>query len=123
MTEANDIDPIDSVADLMIEGRPHAFIIDFLASRDIDRDDAVLIIEQALAKFVKAASMPAAIRKGWLLEALRELYRRQLKAGDFAGALGALKEIAKLSALYTTGISDDTKNEIDAYIDEIMTLS
>lgn len=121
--EAMPADPIELVVRMMIEGSPNGFIIDYLEAMQIYKDEVALIIEQALAKFAKSARMPAAVRKGWCLEALRELYRRLMAANDYAGALGALKEIAKLSALYTTDNAGDTNAEIDAYIDEVMTLS
>lgn len=116
-------DPIDMVAGLMVEGRPHTYIIDFLESMQIPKDEVVLIIEQALAKFVKSARMPAAVRKGWCLEALREIYRRLMSEKNYTGALVAVKEIAKLSALYASPSPDDAKGEINQYIDEVMTLS
>lgn len=116
-------DPIDIVVDLMIDGMPTPYIIEHLESKQIPKDEMALIIEQALAKFVKSARMPATVRKGWCLEALRELYRLMIKAEDYGGALGALKEIAKLSALYTSNNSDEVNADIDAYIDEVLTLS
>lgn len=116
-------DPIEMVAGLMIQGHATAHIIAQLEAYGLPGDEITIIVEQALAKLVKSAKMPATVRRGWCLEALRELYRAMMAAGDYSGALGALKEIAKLAALYSVDNSADTKNEIDNFIDEVMSLS
>ena len=56
-------------------------------------------LEQALIKFVKVARMPAEVRRGWCIEAMRDLYRRLVETGDYSGAIKAVKEMANLAGV------------------------
>jgi hypothetical protein len=71
---------------------------------------------------LKAAKLPRAVRRGWCLEALRNLYNKLLETGDYAGAIRAVKEIATLSRLYDQGDNQTDKEEINDYIDNVMSL-
>jgi len=61
------------------------------------------IIREALEALRLLAAEPADTKLGFCQEAARDLYRRSIEVGDFAGALAALKEFAKLSNLYSAG--------------------
>lgn len=115
-------DPIQIVAGFMVEGNSAADIIEYLRGQKMTTEEAALIFEQAISGLVRAATLPKAVRKGWCLEALRDLYRKLVASGDYAGALGAVKEIAKLSDIYKTGGETNLKAEIDEYIDTVLSL-
>jgi len=59
-----------------------------------------LIIRAALDNFKTIAAAPKATRLGFCQEAARELYRRMVEVGDYAGALRAIQELAKLTDAY-----------------------
>lgn len=56
------------------------------------------IIAEVLETFKREGERPPSVVLGWCLECARELYRKMLEVGDFAGALNALKEIPKIHA-------------------------
>jgi hypothetical protein len=115
-------DPIKMVFDLLIQGQGTAEILQLLQDDPHTAADAGLIVEQALSNFLKAAKLPRAVRRGWCIEALRNLYYKLLAAGDHAGAIRAVKEIATLSRLYDQGDGGEAREEINEFIDNVMSL-
>lgn len=116
-------DPIKIVSGFMTEGQSNADIIEYLQENKMTTDEAALIFEQALANFVKAANLPRSVRRGWCLEALRDLYQKLLTTGDYAGAIRAVQEIAKLGDLYKSDSQKNLRDEINDYIDAVMSLT
>ncbi len=55
------------------------------------------LIAAAIERFCKAGEMEPAAVIGWCFEAYRDLYRRMVEIGDFAGALRAIKLITELT--------------------------
>lgn len=59
--------------------------------------DARPLSVAAMARITEAADFDAKTIRGWCFEAYRDLYRRMIETGDFAGALRAVKEIQTLT--------------------------
>jgi hypothetical protein len=115
--------PADQVAHFLIEGNSNADILEYLEAQQMTAEAARTCLQDALAKFVKIARLPSEVRRGWCLEAYRDLYRKMVSTGDYTGALRAVQELAKLSDVRLTGKPvEDVQDEIDQYIDEAMTL-
>lgn len=117
------IDPIKAVTGFLVEGHSNVDIMEYLDKQSFTAEDIALVFEQVLANFVKAANLPRSVRRGWCLEALRDLYQKLVSTGDYVGAIRAVREIAKLSGLYNAGDSKGLKEEINDYIDAVMSLS
>lgn len=120
-------DPVDAVAGFLVEGHSNIHIIEYLETKDLTPEAAAGILEQALYKFVKISKLPREVRRGWCIEAMRHLYQKMESTGDYAGARQALSEIAKLTDLYPrkgsgSQSTEETKDEIDLYIEEMMSL-
>ena len=59
--------------------------------------DAKPLILKAIDEFRKSGNLEKGVVRGWCFEAYRELYRKLVKAGDYAGALRAVKHIHGLT--------------------------
>ena len=118
---AGSVDPVDQVATMV--GQASAEILEYLEAQRMTPDAARNLLQDALAKFIKIARLPSEVRRGWCLEAYRDLYRKAVAAGEYAAALRAVQEISKLADIKLTGKPvEDVQDEIDRYIDEAMTL-
>jgi len=120
-------DPVDQVVNFLIEGHGNRDIIEYLESQQMPTAEAKAVFQDALKKFIKAANLPKAVRRGLCLEMYRDLYRRLVATGDYAGALRAVGEIAKLAdALPVKGEkpaeADEVRDDLDDYIDEVLAL-
>ena len=120
-------DPAALVAGFLIEGHSNIDIIEFLESRQLTPSAATSVLEEALKKFVKASKMPAEVRRGWCIEALRHLYQKMESSGDYSGARQAVSEIARLADIVpgknkAPQDPDDTKDEIDQYVEMLLNL-
>ena len=120
-------DPVDAVADIPLQGYASYHVVEYLEAQEITPQRAVEILEQALTKFVKVAKLPREVRRGWCIEALRMLFQKMVSSGDYAGARQAVSEIARLADVvpgkdYTPQNVDETKDEIDDYIDTLIHL-
>lgn len=114
---------VDQVANFLVEGNSSADILEYLEAQRMTPEAAKTCLQNALAKFVKIARLPSEVRRGWCLEAYRDLYRKLVSTGDYAGALRAVQEIAKLADVSLSGKPvEDVQDEIDRYIEEAMTL-
>lgn len=120
---SNSTDPIKVVSGFLVEGHSNADIIEYLHGQSMTAEDVALVFEQALSNFVKSANLPKTVRRGWCLEALRDLYQKLVATGDYVGAIRAVREIAKLSDLYNAEGVSTLKEEINDYIDAVMSLS
>ncbi len=121
------VNPVENVFNFLIEGHGNANIIEYLETREVTTAQAKSILEEALTKFVKSAALPKSLRRGWCLEAYRELYRKLVETGDYSGALKAVNDIAKLSDLLSSNkpspVDENIKDEIDEYIENMMAIS
>lgn len=123
--EIVEVDPVDVIFGFLIEGNSNADILGYLATIDISPETASAYLQEAFQKLIKAQGLPNSVRKGWCLEAMRELYRRMLASGDYSGALRAVQEISKLSGADKSGsvapeINPGVADDVDAYIDSVM---
>ena len=82
----------------IIAGHTEHDIIDAIKATWPKRNPTKLIGD-AMMKIANAGQVEPEILRGWAFEAYREIYRRMLEVGDYAGALAAVKEIARLPAL------------------------
>ena len=55
--------------------------------------DAKKVIEHALEAFAAVANESTDVIGGWCLESSRDLYRKMVEVGDYAGALRAVKQV------------------------------
>lgn len=51
----------------------------------------------AIAKVRGSGTIDADTVSGWCFEATRDMYRRMVEIGDFAGALRAVKQLAEFA--------------------------
>jgi hypothetical protein len=57
--------------------------------------DVPKVIDHALARFASVADEPPDVIGGWCLESSRDLYRKMVEVGDYAGALRAVKQVTE----------------------------
>ena len=69
--------------------------------------NASKLVGRALGAFEQMPNEPPRILKGWCLEATRDLYRKMLEVGDFAGALRAVSEANKIGEQIRAQNDDD----------------
>ena len=69
--------------------------------------DAGKLVGTALTAFERLTNEPPRILKGWCLEASRDLYRKMLEVGDYAGALRAIAEANKIGEQIRQQNDDD----------------
>lgn len=97
------------LAALPFEGRVEQTVRWLLTgARDADVVEAIRTTwpDQELQPLVQAAANDLAesgrfdreVIRGWCLESSKDLYRRMVEIGDFAGALRAIKQIRDLAA-------------------------
>lgn len=90
----------EAVLKFMIEGQAYSDIVAFLVSEGDSPKAAAKSIQKALDKLDSVNETSAEVRRGWCIEAMREVYRRLLASGDYNGAIKAVKEIGLLSGAY-----------------------
>lgn len=85
-----------SVADLMIQGYALSDIVEKIQfdNKEITRET---IVSVAMDFFRDASKVDEDFRSGWCAEAYRELYRKMVEIGDFAGAKDCVKMIGELA--------------------------
>ena len=69
--------------------------------------NAAKLVGASLSAFEQLTNEPPRILKGWCLEASRDLYRKMLEVGDFAGALRAVSEANKIGEQIRQQDDDD----------------
>jgi len=69
-------------------------------------EEPTALILEVMVGFEKAANFNPAVVQGWCFEAYRDLYRRMVFIGDFAGALRAVRMIEDL-ARRSSHVHDD----------------
>lgn len=76
----------------LLEGNRTEDVAQAIAARFPGEDPAKLL-HAAGDHFATVAGADPLVIRGWCLEALREMYRRMVDIGDYAGALKAIKEL------------------------------
>ena len=84
---------------LMLAGHSEAEVRALL-KKEAPRLKADAVLGEVATHLANVAAQPDDVRRGYCLEAARELYRRMVEVGDFAGALRALQELGKLAQLH-----------------------
>ena len=107
--------PVKDVFNFIVDGHSNTDIFEYLNENGIRGAAAREIFEKALEKFMKSTQMPTEIRLGWCLEAYSRLYQKLLSSGDYAGALRAVQEIAKLTEVKGQFQKDKPEN-VSAYV-------
>lgn len=69
--------------------------------------DVKKIVDHALAAFATVANESTDVIGGWCLESSRDLYRKMVEVGDYAGALRAVKQVTD-----TTKFIQDQRKDI-----------
>lgn len=87
--------PLQQVIKWLVEGHSDGDILEAVAQHFPD-ESADKLIEAGLDEIALASKVDHEVIAGWCLMARRELYRRMLEIGDFAGALKATEKIESL---------------------------
>ena len=70
------------------------------------------VFDHALAAFATVANESSEVVGGWCIETSRDLYRKMIEVGDYAGALRAVKQV-----MDTAKIIRDQKRDIFSEFD------
>lgn len=95
-TSDSPIQPVDEIVAWLIEGHRDADIRAAIKEKWPEHDADTLQLAAA-DHFRRAANCEPEIIVGFAIEAYRDLYRRMVKIGDFAGAAKAVKEMVALT--------------------------
>ncbi len=95
-TTIHEVELTTQVARLMLEGHSLTDVVEYLRKDHPDLN-AQQATEWAFEWFEQSAEIPEKARRGWCLEAYRELYRKMVEVADFSGAAKCVQEIAKLT--------------------------
>jgi pterin-4a-carbinolamine dehydratase len=90
---------LQQVQDWILQGNSEHLIRESIADEFPDASP-VALITGVLNHFVEVASLNEVAllgTYGWCLEASKEMYRRMVEIGDYAGALRAIKQIKELA--------------------------
>lgn len=101
-------DPKAHVIAWLLDGHRDEDIKEALATK-FPEVNAVAVLAEVVQHFQEAATCDKTVLLGWALEAYRDLYRRMIAIGDFAGAMKAVKELAGLAGR-TRGVRSDPKS-------------
>lgn len=80
----------------ILEGHRDADIKESLAEA-YPKEDAGKLIADTLKYLAIVSRSDTTVLRGWCLEAYRELYRKMVDVGDYAGAIRAVKELHKIA--------------------------
>lgn len=89
-------EPLAQVLAWVLEGASARDLKEAIAANFPEEDGEALIIS-VLRDLEKSAARSPDVMIGFCLEASRELYRRMTEAGDYPGALRAIKQLAELT--------------------------
>lgn len=88
--------PVEQAILWFIEGERQADIVESITETYPD-EDPERIIQLALDKFEEASMSDPLIVKGFVINAMTEVYRRMMQTGDYAGAQSVLSKILSIS--------------------------
>jgi len=99
------------------KGQVIAWLLDGRRDEDILADltiyfpdvRAKAVLAEVVEHFEAIATGDKTVLVGWAIEALRDLYRRMIEAGEFEGALRAVKELAALVGKHKSARSGEAK--------------
>lgn len=91
---------IAKIQRLIVQGYSQADVLEW-AKKEYPKEKEVALYKKAVACFSDHA-MNKVERLGFCLESTRYLFQKMVEVGDYNGALGAVKELAKLSDSYAT---------------------
>lgn len=84
------------VASAITQGNSIPDVVEFILSENSNTSKEE-ILSLAFEWFSSASNTPEEFHRGWCFEAYRELYRKMIEIGDYAGAVKCVKEISVLS--------------------------
>jgi hypothetical protein len=87
---------VEQVLQWIIQGENDANVLEAIKEFFPDQDPTALY-EAAVDKVADASQVETSVIFGWLLLSRRELYRKMVEIGDFAGALRATEQIEKIA--------------------------
>ena len=90
----------DTAFRLLLEGHQEEDVREWLLE-NYSRRNAHHVLAAVRRKLEAVAALPTQARLGLVILSLEELYRRMLEVGDYAGALKARNELARLLDLPT----------------------
>lgn len=93
---AAELQPVDEVLAWLLDGHRDCNIREAIKAKWPDLDPIKLQMA-AVEHFRRAAVCEPEVIVGFAIEAYRDLYRRSLQIGDFAGATKAVKELVALT--------------------------
>ena len=88
---------VETVVRFLLDGAGGRDIAEFLQNGGLSAAAAADVIDAAFEHMVDAANIDPEARRGWCIEAMRDIYRRLVESGDYTGAIRAIKEISILS--------------------------
>jgi hypothetical protein len=94
-----DVDParIEQTVKWLLTGARDADVIEAIRTTWPDQELQPLLVA-AVGELSSSAEFSRKVVRGWCFEASKDLYRRMVEIGDFAGALRAIKQIKDLAA-------------------------
>lgn len=106
---------VTQVAKWIIAGHDASDITEAVRASKFDGEPGPLILA-AMGRLKRAANFDPMIMLGWCVEATRELYRKMVESGDYAGALRAVKQMERMAVnVRDQDEEDDTEaGEADA---------
>jgi hypothetical protein len=90
---------IEQVRQWLIDGhRDHSIIESTRTTWPEWSADPMPLISAALDQIAKSADFDSATLAGWCFEATKDVHRRMIESGDYAGALRAIRQLADMAA-------------------------
>lgn len=83
--------------DLIVAGHSEFELVERFRAEFGDIDTAT-VLPMVMDRFKESADFDSEVLVGWCLESARNLYRQMVEAGDFQGALRAVKLVADIAA-------------------------
>lgn len=88
---------VDQTVRWMLTGARDADVVDAIRATWPDQELQTLIVA-AVNQLAESGEFSRQVVRGWCFEATKDLYRRMVEIGDFAGALRAVKMLTDLAA-------------------------
>lgn len=106
---------IEQVRQWLIDGhRDHAVLTSTVQTWPEWSADPMPLIAAALDEIRESAEFDSKTLRGWCFEATKDVHRRMIEAGDYAGALRAIRQLADMAAAQQTPDPDSPPAEAPA---------
>lgn len=94
LAPATPVDParVEQVLEWLVAGHREQHVVEAIEHHWPDQDMRGLMLA-VVGRLKKAGEWSGVAVRGWCFEAAKDLYRRMVEIGDFAGALRAVKQI------------------------------